>query len=295
MSSIDLLECENILKEKYKINKNESLLIFKIDYFIEELNIPIIKFEIFNPKNHEKLDLNFCEKININIPVSINEEILFKYNPNNDYYNNICFPHTTNKGTDIVLNDRKKEYNYYNMSLCEKNCNFIDYNLKTKKVICQCNIYNKTFSSLEDIINIDKLLNNFIDIESISNLLVMKCYKLLFSKESFLKNIGNYILLPIIVVHIINIIKFYTKGYSSIIHKILNKNEIKDKINKENIDKLKKDKNLECDNYAGNTSNKNMENKKSINKSFNNNSIAENIDKNKYMDCEINSFLSKKL
>ena len=46
------------------------------------------------------------------------------------------------------------------------------------------------------------MLNNFIDIKSNSNLLVMKCYKLLFSKEIFLK-IGNYILLSIIL----NIIK----------------------------------------------------------------------------------------
>ena len=46
--------------------------------------------------------------INISIPVSINEENLFKYNPNNEYYNNICFPFTTDKGTDIILIDRKK-------------------------------------------------------------------------------------------------------------------------------------------------------------------------------------------
>ena len=291
ISSIDLLECENILKEQYKINKNESLIIFKIDYFIEDLNIPIIKFEIFNPKNKEQLDLNYCKSININIPVSINEEILFKYNPNNYYYNNICFPYTTNKGLDIVLIDRKKEYNFYNMSVCEKNCNFLDYNLKTKKVICQCNIYNKTFSSLEDIINKVKLLNNFIDIKSISNLLVMKCYKLLFSKESFFKNIGNYILLSIIIIHIINIIIFYRKGYSSLIHKILNKNEIKNKNNKENIEEneLKKDKKLEYENNVdniSNQSNKNMKNNKSINKLMK----VDNIDNNKYLDYELNSF-----
>ena len=42
--------------------------------------------------------------IDIYIPLSINEENLFKYNPNNEYYNNICFSFTTDKGTDIVLN-----------------------------------------------------------------------------------------------------------------------------------------------------------------------------------------------
>ena len=168
ISSIKLGECVNILKEKYNINKNESLLIFKIEYLIEEFYIPIIKFDVFNPINKEHLNLDYCKNININInvyaQVSINDKILFKYDPNNDYYNNICFPFTTDKGTDIVLIDRKKEYNANNMSLCEKNCNFKEYNSKTKKVLCECNIENKSFLSLEDIINKEKLLNNFIDI-----------------------------------------------------------------------------------------------------------------------------------
>jgi len=67
ISSINLGECENILKEKYNINKNESLLIFKIEYLIEEFHIPIIKFEVFNPINKEQLNLDYCKNININI------------------------------------------------------------------------------------------------------------------------------------------------------------------------------------------------------------------------------------
>ena len=106
------------------------------------------------------------------------------------------------------------------MSLCEKNCQYKEYNLKTKKIICECNIDNKSFVSLEDIINKEKLLDNFIDIKSNSNLLVMKCYNILFSKERFFKNIGNYILISIILIHIISIIFFYIKGYLSIYNKI---------------------------------------------------------------------------
>ena len=67
--------------------------------------------------------------------------------------NNICFPFTTDKGTDIILIDRKKEYNNNHMSLCEKNCQYKEYISKTKKEICECNIDNKSFESLEDIIN----------------------------------------------------------------------------------------------------------------------------------------------
>ena len=37
VSSIKLCECENILKEKYKIPKNNSLIIFKIEHFVKGL------------------------------------------------------------------------------------------------------------------------------------------------------------------------------------------------------------------------------------------------------------------
>ena len=70
------------------------------------------------------------------------------------------------------------------MALCENNCKFKGYNLKTKKAICECNLNNKALLTLEHIINKEKLLNNFIDIKSTTNLLVMKCYRLLFSKQS---------------------------------------------------------------------------------------------------------------
>ena len=126
ISSINLGECKNILKEKYKINRNKSLLIFMVSYFIEEINIPIIRLEIFNPVNKEQLNINYCKNSNIHISmsISINEEHSFKYNPNNDYYNDICFHYANEKGTDMVLIDRKKEFNMNKMSLCEANCNF---------------------------------------------------------------------------------------------------------------------------------------------------------------------------
>jgi hypothetical protein len=53
-----------------------NLLIFKVEYFIPGFLIPIFEYEIYdnsNPKN--KLNLTICEnvKINISIPVSIDE------------------------------------------------------------------------------------------------------------------------------------------------------------------------------------------------------------------------------
>ena len=41
---------------------------------------------------------------------------------------NICSKATSESGTDISLKDRRNEYVYNNMSLCEENCN-VSYSL----------------------------------------------------------------------------------------------------------------------------------------------------------------------
>jgi len=93
---------------------------------------------------------------------------------------------------------------------------------KQKKAICECKLNDKALLSLEDVINKEKLLNNFIDIKSTTNLLVMKCYGLLFSKKSIFINIGIYIFSIIIIIYIISIVIFYIKGYPLIYHGVKN-------------------------------------------------------------------------
>ena len=54
--------------------------------------------------------------------------------------NDICYKYTSDKGTDILLDDRKNEYIINNMSLCEKDCDYNGYNTITKKALCKCNV-----------------------------------------------------------------------------------------------------------------------------------------------------------
>ena len=67
ISVISLGECENILKEKYAINKNKSLIILKADINREGLSIPIVHFEVYHPLTKNKLDLRYCKYIKMNI------------------------------------------------------------------------------------------------------------------------------------------------------------------------------------------------------------------------------------
>ena len=99
ISIINLKECENKLKSHYNIEQSKSLIIFKIDDFIDEIKIPIVEYEVYHPDTKQVLDLDICKNspIEISYPVSINENEIFKYVPNSDYYNDKCFPYTNRK------------------------------------------------------------------------------------------------------------------------------------------------------------------------------------------------------
>ena len=53
-TSLNLKDCENKLKEYYLINNDKDLIIYKTDYYIEGIPIPIVEYEIFHPETKEK-------------------------------------------------------------------------------------------------------------------------------------------------------------------------------------------------------------------------------------------------
>ena len=236
ISLIDFGECENIIKEKYIIPKNETLLIFKIEKYIEGLLIPFIEYEIFNQKTKERLNLDVCIEANINItiniPVSINESIIYKYELNNSYYNDIC-NNLDDNGVDITLYDRKNEYINSNLYLCTINCTYIGYNKDNKTVTCLCQVQPGII--LYKDINKEQIINSIANIRRGLNLNVMKCYNLLFSKKGLIINLGNYILSFIILFYIGSAIFLYFKGYDLLCDEI---NEILNSKNKKTKNKL---------------------------------------------------------
>ena len=265
ISSFELGECEEILKQKYNISNNETLLILKVEYHQEGLLIPIIEYEIFHPVTKEILNLDFCSssKINILIPASIDEEKLYLYDTSSDYYTDRCNPHTTKKSTDITLSDRAEEFINNNLSVCEINCEYIGYANINKKVKCYCQIKIKFEKILSDYsFDKAKLLNNFKDLKETFNLEVLKCYYILFTKEGFLKNFGNFFILSIIIIFFISKNLFFIKGYE--------------------IFKMKTIKNvkLRIRNINLNTENKNSINNRSILKKKNKFTETKTLDEN---------------
>ena len=215
LSTIHLGDCEDILKKEYNIDNNLPIIILKIEQFIPGALIPVIGYELFNPINKEKLDINYCKNkvINYSIPVSIDEDNLFLYDPNSDFYTDDCVPYTTENGTDILLNDRHEEFNEKNRSICENKCDFLEYNISSKKSICNCEIKTNQFIISEIINDTNIFTKNFTNKDLKTNLISMKCYNTLFSKDGLLENIGNYILVIITIIFMILGIIFYKFGF----------------------------------------------------------------------------------
>jgi len=305
-SQIDLGQCKNILREKNNITQDEPLIIFKIEKFSEELLIPIIDFHIFNPTTKEKLNLDFCknEKINIFIPVNINESILYKYEPKSPYYNDICYIYTNEYGTDMTLYDRQDEFNNKFMSLCSINCTYNHYNSETKKVLCQCSKSSDRIIISE--INKTELLFMFPNEKKSINLDILKCKKLLFSKNGLIKNLGSYIIIFIILLYIYSAIYFYLKGYDLLcnqINEILNKKEAENDVESNSKNDFKEittdyfsSKNNKIPNRT-NYSKANIETKldsdmsmkKNLYHNYKNNYVKNEKEKNiGYAECEIN-------
>ncbi len=190
----------------------------KVDYYMTGLLIPIIGYEVYHPENKSQLDLNYCkdDTIKLNIPVSINEDSLYKYDPYSDYYNDECSIYTTDNGTDILLNDRQNEYITNNYSLCENNCSFIGYEKNTKKALCECKKKSKIVYISEIVKEETILSNDFNTSNSTSNIDSMKCVDTLFSKDGLLTNIGSYLLLSTFLFYTASVIIYYKCGHQII-------------------------------------------------------------------------------
>ena len=214
--TMNLGECENKLKNAYHIPNNDSLYILQIVSKEEGMKIPKMEYEIYYPFNGNltKLDLISCKdtKIEISISVKINGSI-DKYNSSSSYYNDICSKTTSESGTDISLKDRRNEFVENNMSLCEENCELIDYNYTNEKSKCSCDIKLKIPENYDIKFNKKDFYKNFIDIKNIANINILKCYKTVLKLKNLLKNYGFFIMFFILILYFITLIIFYCKSY----------------------------------------------------------------------------------
>ena len=224
MTTLDLGDCETLLRNFYHIPENKPLHIKKIDKIQDGMKTLKAEYDVYaklSGKNLINLNLTICEKskLSIFIPIILNGN-LDKYNPNSRYYNDICYTTISEDGTDIIMKDRQNEFIEKDRIVCQEDCYFSDYNYVTSKARCICQV--KECPQLFDGMNINKakILENFKNFYNYINFKFLVCYKKLFNKKGFINNIGCYLILSIIFFHIFTILIFKIKSFYSIETKI---------------------------------------------------------------------------
>ena len=236
-SIIDLSVCESYLKKKYGLKNEEDLVIFKGD-FLEELSELYLQtkivYQLFSTSMGAFLPLNDCKEANISTktykPLNaslftdklqlqyksiLDGEIPYNpFNPNSEFYTDICTPFTSENGYDVTLDLRRKNYFNEKNNLCEDNCAFGGYNETIKMFTCNCTI-KKSADDTQNDIEIKPMIipNDFYQkIETYSNIKVIKCYKNVFSLIGLKMNIGSYILFACFAEYLGIVIYYLVKG-----------------------------------------------------------------------------------
>ena len=251
ISIIDLGQCEEVLKTKYDINPNDSLIIIKKEILSTKASEKGIKYEVYEPYNKTKLNKSYCDDKNIKlyIPIVLSQKTNKNYEQakksghnifdiNDSFYNDICIPFDSDRDTDILLCDRIDSIYYNEDTQCQPNCKMSMYSVESQYLECICSpsdeiIYeNKKSEQFKP----KKFYKVFYDVLRYSNYDIFKCYNLLFSINIISRNIGSIFVMTCFIIYLICLIYYEYKGIIPLRDKL--GNELK-KLNFKNFQKVR--------------------------------------------------------
>ena len=231
LTFIYLDECENKLREYYKLNPSQKICIISVDLLTKWSNKTTNDFdyEIYLDNGTQIQDLSPC----YNYPISISSPIINLnlinyeyainfaeqgydiYNLSSEFYNEKCTAAYIN-GNDIIIEDRRNDIYPYNASFCPNGCELEYVGINTKRLNCSCNI-SFTTEDLPEEENENNQLLVQTDESYIAYLLDMLNYKLFgcyiifgnLSVQNYLSNVAFYLGIITILFNIIGCCIFY--------------------------------------------------------------------------------------
>ena len=209
-SIIDLRNCTNLLTSseedfivaQFDIQGNSGAN--QIEYTVIDSNNEIVNLSIC--KGQQATVKYILDPITLGIDISkvteMAEQGIDIFNPDDPFFNDICYPYTTNSNTDIPLKDRRKDI-FQNVSLCDTDCTYKGFDPITYEVTCDCSIkIEMTLTPKTPSVPIyNKLLES-------TNIVIIKCHKLLRNKSNYLYNIGFWLFL-VFTIFIIFLMFYY--------------------------------------------------------------------------------------
>ena len=223
VSSINLTQCENVLREYYKYPSDEKFIIAKLDIYSNDSLTPQVEYVIYD-KNGNPLNMAVCNDVNgdisyptlsdvngtINFELAINltEQGIDIFNISDPFFNDICYVHSLND-TDLTLNERRQIYQNY--TLCEDGCTYQGVNYTSKKIKCFCDNKNTLITSERN-----RTANTFNN----DTQYIFKCYRDFFKWEYIKSNAGFWVTSSSIIVQSLFTLSTLTQGLSSLFSNI---------------------------------------------------------------------------
>ena len=237
ISAIDLGECTQMIKDHYNISENESLIILSMESKKNEtkkeekdndnsFNLgKNVQIEIYDMSGR-KLNLSVCDKditvmkyigdikeLDIESAMNLADKGIDVFNPNDNYFNDICQDYDNSDGKDIIIKDRRAD-KFQNATFCQEGCTYDGINVELKTANCKCDsnliqndLENDDIESnnnnKEEKLNFDTLTESFLTSLLDFNINPFYCYNLVFNIKIFKNNIGFYFMFIIFVIQLI--------------------------------------------------------------------------------------------
>ena len=161
------------------MGKNTQLEIF--DYSGRKLDLSVCKEDI----KVMKYIGDVTEELEIQSAMDLSDKGIDVFNPEDDFFNDICLQYDNSDGKDIILNDRRNEF-YQDASFCEVGCIYkgINYNLKAANCICDSSLLQEEENNIENTDNeknkekFKNITKSFLTSLFDFNFDVLRCYNL---------------------------------------------------------------------------------------------------------------------
>ena len=161
---------------------------------------------------HENLLLKLDSKnSDIDSLLSLANQNINIFNLSSEFYTDICYQFESPIDKDIALKDRVLLF-YPNITLCQEGCSIQGVNLTSFKAICQCKLNIKNNNIFGKNILVQSQIGEIESLISETNIMIIKCYKILFNYKYFSTFLGGIIILILLLIQIILTFIYYKRS-----------------------------------------------------------------------------------
>ena len=171
-----------------------------------------------------KLINDSLDESDIEFAKSLSNQGIDIFNPNDDFFNDLCHNYKNSDGKDIILKDRRNDF-FKNVTFCQTGCTYAGMNYELNVANCVCSTssvqgekiienYNKEEKS--ENVNFKSIAKSFAENLLDFNVDVIYCYNLVFDFQRLVKNIGFYTMFIMLILQIIFFIIYLNKKLKQI-------------------------------------------------------------------------------